>query len=209
MWQTFSLYAYYSYCHVSAQHSALCFEKAANQSSTILLILKTTDCCCRPTAITMSVIGIHLPFASVFGRPFVKRFALCYQTVVCLSCLSVTLVFCGQMIGWIKMKLGMQVDLAPGHIVLDWDLAPHPPKGHSPQFSAHICCGQMAGWIKIPLGTEVGLGQGHIVSWGSSFSHQKGAQPANFLARVSCGQTVALVSYCWALVHASYYGRPM
>jgi len=23
----------------------------------------------------------------VFGRPFVKRFALCYRTVVCLSCL--------------------------------------------------------------------------------------------------------------------------
>ena len=28
----------------------------------------------------------------VFGRLFVKRFALCYQTVVCLSCLSVTYV---------------------------------------------------------------------------------------------------------------------
>ena len=26
---------------------------------------------------------------TVFRRPFVKRFALCYQTVVCLSCLSV------------------------------------------------------------------------------------------------------------------------
>ena len=25
----------------------------------------------------------------VFGRPFVKRFALCYQTVACLSCLYV------------------------------------------------------------------------------------------------------------------------
>jgi len=26
----------------------------------------------------------------IFGRPFVKRFALCYRTVVCLSCLSVS-----------------------------------------------------------------------------------------------------------------------
>jgi len=26
---------------------------------------------------------------AVFGRPFVKRFALCYRSVVCLSCLSV------------------------------------------------------------------------------------------------------------------------
>jgi len=25
----------------------------------------------------------------LFGRPFVKRLALCHQTVVCLSCLSV------------------------------------------------------------------------------------------------------------------------
>ena len=30
---------------------------------------------------------IVFPF---FGRPFVKRFALCYRTVVCLSCLSVS-----------------------------------------------------------------------------------------------------------------------
>jgi len=42
------------------------------------------------------------------------------------------------------MKLGMQVGLGPGHIVLDGDPAPPPLKGHSPQFSAHIRCGQMA-----------------------------------------------------------------
>ena len=41
-----------------------------------------------------------------------------------LSCLSVTLVYCGQTVGWIKMKLGMQVGLVSGHIVLDGDLAP-------------------------------------------------------------------------------------
>jgi len=38
---------------------------------------------------------------------------------VCPVCLSVTLVYCGQTVGWIKMKLGVQVDLDPGHIVLD------------------------------------------------------------------------------------------
>jgi len=48
---------------------------------------------------------------TVLGRPFVKRFALCYRIVVlsdvlfCLSVLSVTLVYCGQTVGWIKMKL--------------------------------------------------------------------------------------------------------
>ena len=48
----------------------------------------------------------------------------------CLSCpalsLSVTLVYCGQTVGRIKMKLGMQVGLGPGHIVLDGDPAPLP-----------------------------------------------------------------------------------
>jgi len=48
---------------------------------------------------------------------------------VCLSCLSVTLVYCGQTVGWIKMKLGMEVELGPGNIVLDGDPAP-PKKGH-------------------------------------------------------------------------------
>jgi len=51
------------------------------------------------------------------------------------------LVHCGQTIGRIKMKLGTQVGLGLGHIVLDGDPAPPPPTGHSPQFSAHICCG--------------------------------------------------------------------
>jgi len=45
----------------------------------------------------------------------------------------VTLVYCDQTVGWIKMKLGMQVGLGPGHIVLDGDPPPPPPKGHSPQ----------------------------------------------------------------------------
>jgi len=41
-----------------------------------------------------------------------------WLTVV-LSCLSVTLVYCGQTVGWIKMPLGNEVGLSPGHIVLD------------------------------------------------------------------------------------------
>jgi len=47
----------------------------------------------------------------------------------CRSCLSVTLVYCAQTVRLIKMKLGMQVVLGPGHIVLDGDPAPPPPKG--------------------------------------------------------------------------------
>ena len=69
---------------------------------------------------------------------------------------------------------------------------PLPSKGHSPQFSAHICCGQMVGCIEMPLGTKVGHGPGHIVL-------QKRNTP-QFPTHVYCGQTVAHLSYCWALV---------
>ena len=62
------------------------------------------------------------------------------------------------------MKLGMQVGLGPGHIVLDGDKALPPPKGGGVlQFSTHICCGQMAAWIKMPTGVEIGLGPGDFV----------------------------------------------
>jgi len=66
----------------------------------------------------------------------------------CLSCpvmsdLSVTLVYCGQTVRWVKMKLCTQVGLGTGNTVLDGDPA---PKGHSPsKFSSYVCCGQMAG----------------------------------------------------------------
>jgi len=52
----------------------------------------------------------------------------------CLSVLSVTLVYCGQTVGWIKMKLGMQVGLGPGHIVLDGDPALLPQTVTAPNF---------------------------------------------------------------------------
>jgi len=71
----------------------------------------------------------------VFGRPLIKRFALCCLTVVCpdvcLSCLSVTLVHYGQTVGWVRMPLGTEVGLGPGDIVLDGDPAPQHGKEHS------------------------------------------------------------------------------
>jgi len=60
----------------------------------------------------------------IIGRPSVKRFALCYQTVI-LFVISVTLVYCGQTVGWIKMSLDTEVGLGPGDVVLDGDPAPH------------------------------------------------------------------------------------
>ena len=78
------------------------------------------------------------------------------------------------------MKLGTQVGLGPGHIVLDGDPDTPPPKGHSPQFSANVYCGQTAAWIKIPLSMEVGLGPVHIVLEGTRQLPQKGAHPPIF-----------------------------
>jgi len=98
----------------------------------------------------------------IFGRPFVKWFACAIRPLSVLSlcpvCLSVTLVYCGQTVfgpfsahfycgqtaGCIKMPLGTEVCLGPGHIVLDGDPAPPLLKGHSshpPLFSAHVYCG--------------------------------------------------------------------
>ena len=54
-------------------------------------------------------------------------------------------VCCGQTAGWIMMPLGTEVDLGPGHILLDGDPAPLPQKGHSSPLLpslAHVYCGQ-------------------------------------------------------------------
>jgi len=77
------------------------------------------------------------------------------------------------------MKLGMQVGLGPGYIVLDGDPATLLQRGTAPHpnFSAHICCGQMAAWIKISLDSELGLGPGDFVLDGDpSPLPQKGAE---------------------------------
>ena len=60
---------------------------------------------------------------SIFGRPLqVTVRPMLWDR--CPVCLSVTLVYCGQTVGWIKMTLGTEVGLGPGDIVLDGDPAP-------------------------------------------------------------------------------------
>jgi len=156
---------------------------------------------------------------TIFGRPFVKRIAVCYQTVVCLSwlslcpvlsALSVTLVYCDQTVGWINMKLGMQIGLGPDHIVLDRNRAPSLKRGRSPQFSANVYCGQMAGWIKMQLDREVSLSPSGIVLDGDpAHPPQKGAEsPPQFSAHVCCSQTAGWIKMAlgirrWALVQAT------
>ena len=88
--------------------------------------------------IVLSIFGINFLFAllilafyTVLGWPFLKRFPLYYWTVV-MSCLSVTLVYCGQMVAWINATWYRGRPRPRSHCV-GWDPAPHSPngKGHS------------------------------------------------------------------------------
>jgi len=89
-----------------------------------------------------------------------------------LSVLSVTLVYCGQTVGQIKMKLDMQVGLGPGHIVLDEDSGTPPPHGRShpsPIFGPYLLwrngsMDQDATWHGGRPGPKR-----HCVRWGPSF----------------------------------------
>jgi len=110
-------------------------------------------------------------------------------------------VSCGQTAGWIKMPLGMEVDLCSGDIVLDGTELP-PKRGRAPQFSAHVYCGQTAGCISIPFGTEVGLGPGDIVLDGDPAAPKKGHSPPIF-------SPCLLWPNCWMDQDATWYGsRP-
>jgi len=83
-----------------------------------------------------------LPSLFFFGRPFVKRFALCYQTVVCLSVCNV-----GVLCQWgpsqstpkkVAETLRKEVGIDPDDIVLDGD--PAPPKGVQRNICVFIFC---------------------------------------------------------------------
>jgi len=100
-----------------------------------------------------------------FGRPFIKRFALCYRTVVLTLC-DVSVLWPD---GWMDQDESWHggKPRPPPHCVR-WGPSCPPQKrstgrGAQPQFSAHVRCGQTAGWIEMPVGTEVGLGPGDTV----------------------------------------------
>jgi len=91
----------------------------------------------------------------------------------CLSVLSVT-VYCGQPVGWIEIKLDVEVGLSPGHIVLDGDPVPPPQKGLIPHFRP--CLLWPNGWMDEDAAWYGGRPwpRPHCVTWGRS-SPKKGA----------------------------------
>jgi len=106
----------------------------------------------------------------LLGEPFVistvKRFALCYRSVVCLSCPVLSV--CDVGVLWPNGWMDQDETWHAGRPRLwphcaRWGPSSSSPNGaQPPQFSAHIW-GQMAAWIKMPLGMELGLSPGDFV----------------------------------------------
>jgi len=115
----------------------------------------------------------------IFGRLFVKRFALCFWTIVCPVCpvCDIGVLWPN---GWMDEDETWHAGRhRPWPDYVTWGpSSPSPKMEQSPQFLAHVYCGQAGGWIKIALGLEVGLGSGHIVVDGDSAPLPKnGTQP--------------------------------
>jgi len=106
-------------------------------------------------------------------------------SVRCLSCLSVCPVCDVGALwpnGWTDQDETWNAGRPrPWPHCASWGSSSPTPKGHSPQFLAHICCGQMAAWIKMSLGTELGLE--------STLCYMGRAPPPQFSDHAYCGQT--------------------
>ena len=88
---------------------------------------------------------------------------------------------CGQTAGCIKMRLGTEVGVGPGDIVLDGNPAPHPKKGAQPPiFGPCLLCPN--GWMDQDTTWYGGRPQPRrqCVTRGPSFPPLIGAQPRNF-----------------------------
>ena len=92
------------------------------------------------------------------------------------------IVGCGQMAGWTKMPLGIEVGLGPDDCVFDEEPATPRKKGTPTrtQFLAHVYFGQTAGWMKMSLGAEVDLGTGHVVLDVVPAVHERGTAAPSF-----------------------------
>ena len=131
-----------------------------------------------------------------FWRLFVKRFALCYRTVVmsvclpCLSCAVLSVCDVGVLwlnVGWIEIELDMQVGLGPGHIVLDGNPALPSQKGVQPQIFGP-CLLWPNGWMDEDATWFGGRPhpRRHCVRWGPSSPPLKGHSP-QFSIHDRCG----------------------
>ena len=99
------------------------------------------------------------------------------------------------MAAWIKVSLGMELDLCQGDFVFDGDHTPPPKRGRSPQIF-DPCLLRPNGWMN-----EAGTWHGDrlqpkrfCVRWGPILLPPKGAEPPpHFSAHFYCGQTAGCI----------------
>ena len=116
---------------------------------------------------------------SLFGRPFVKRFTLCYQTVV--SVCNVRALWPN---GWTDQDDTWRAGRPrPCPHCVRWGPTSPSPQRAQPPFSAHICCGQMAAWIKMSLAMELDLGPGDFVLDGDPVPFPSNFRPMFIVAK--------------------------
>jgi len=103
---------------------------------------------------------------------------------------------CGQMAGWIKVSLGMEIDFRPGDFVLDGNPAPLPKRGRSPSPIFGQCPLWPNGWMDQDSTWHGGgpWSRPHCVRWGPSSPPKEGAEPPpQFSAYFYCSQTVGCI----------------
>jgi len=100
------------------------------------------------------------------------------------------------------MAFGMQVNLGPGHIVLDGDPAPLPKRGRVPTPIFDPFLSWPNGWMHQDATWYGGRPQPRqlCVRWGHSSPPQKWGGAPQFSAHVYCGQT------SWMDQDATWYG---
>jgi len=130
------------------------------------------------------------------------RCPVCLSVCPVLFFPSVTLVCCGQTVGWIKMKLGMQVGLGPDHIVLDGDPASPQKDTQQPPLLKFTgvgfacvriirgpCLLWSKGWIdQNAIWYEGRSRPGHIVLNWDPVPQKRGSQQPPFFGRCYCGK---------------------
>ena len=144
-------------------------------------------------ALKVKTVQLALTVFVVFGRPFVKRFALCYRTFVCLSSvLSVCLAcpLCDVGVLWPNGSMDQDKTCQGGGGPRPWPyrirwLSSSPcRKGAqlSPIFGPYLLWPNgWAGWIKMSLGRDIGLGSSDIALNGDPDPPlQKGNRGPNF-----------------------------
>jgi len=114
---------------------------------------------------------------------------------------------CGQMVGWIKIPLGMEVGLGPGNFVLDGNPAPPPQKGDGAPSSSPIfspCLLWPNGWMHQDATWYGGRPRPrrHCLRWGPSPS-PKGGGALNFRPMSIVANGCMYQNTTWYGVHLS------